>query len=238
MRTSEKVDQLVPALIKAREGFGVLAKGNTAKVESSKGGYSYRYADLPDLIDATVPALLKHGLMLTQAPDVDEQGFCLVSTLWHVTGQFLESRFPLKVYDRAQEQGSAITYARRYAAQAMLGIAAEEDDDGAAAHAADRQAKPTGSAWLVAAKVEAVTTKPTAKPSVVRHTAKLSTGEVVSTISDKLGKALASAQGDGVDYQLDLVQTQWGVDVKSLKPLAPPVSPAAHLAAPVETGVL
>lgn len=236
MRSSESVDQLMPALIKARESFDVLAKGNTAKVESAKGGYSYKYADLPDLLDATVPALLKNQLMLTQAPDVDEQGFCLVTRLWHASGQFLESRFPLKHYDRAQEQGSAITYARRYAAQAMLGIAAEEDDDGAAAHAADKPGKAVGMAWLVAAKIDTVTAKPTGKPNVTKHTAKLSTGESVTTISEKLGKALAAAQGDGVEYQLDLVQTQWGVDVKSLKPMPPPASPVAHLAAPVEAG--
>jgi hypothetical protein len=232
MRTSEQIDQLIPAMVKARQGFGVFAKDNTAKVESQKGGYSYKYGDLASLFEATVPALLANGLLLTQATEVDEQGFCLITRVAHVSGQWMESRFPLRVYDRTQETGSLLTYVRRYAAQALLGVAAEEDDDGAAAHAADRIAKPIDSVWMVAASVEAVDTKPTTKPGVTKYTVKLSTGETVGTISEKLGKACVAAMDAAREYQIELKQTQWGVDIKSLKPLAAPVSPAAHLAAP------
>lgn len=235
MRTSESLDQLIPALINARGKFDAFTKDNTAKVESTKGGYSYKYGDLGALFDASFPALLAHGLMLSQTPDVDEQGFCLVTRLSHSSGQWMEGRFPLRVYDRAQEMGSLITYARRYAAQSMLGIAAEADDDGATAHAADPKAKEIGTRWMVAAGIAHVHAAPTQKPGVTKYTITLTTGEKVGTISEKLGKACEAAKDDGAEYQIDLAQTQWGVDIKSLKPLPAPTSQAAHMAAPAST---
>jgi hypothetical protein len=129
MNTSPELKTLLPALIKARAKFTPLTKRHTVKI----GAYSYQYADLASLLEATMPALLEQGLILTQAPHADEQGFCLVSRLSHTSGEFIETRYPLKVYDKPQEQGSAITYARRYAAAPLLGIAAEDDDDGAQA---------------------------------------------------------------------------------------------------------
>ena len=228
MRTSDALDKLLPALVAARRAFSVVAKDQTAKA----GTYSYNYADLPTLFDATFPALLDNGLLLTQAPDVDEQGFCLVTRVSHVSGQFMESRFPLKVYDRTQETGSLITYARRYAAMALLGVAAE-DDDGAAAHAADKPAKPMDSVWDIVACIDKVDAKP--QGQFTKYHVTLSTGDKVQTISEKVGKACAAAADDTREYAVTLKQTRFGVDIKGLKPLPAPVSVAAHLAAPSST---
>jgi hypothetical protein len=45
------------------------------------------------------------------------------------SGEFIESRFPMELAGLTWHQvGSAITYARRYAILALLGLAAEDDD--------------------------------------------------------------------------------------------------------------
>lgn len=155
MTHSEQVNELATALAEARKAFGTFGKGHTAKVNSVKGSYEYKYGDLADLFDATTPALSAVGLTITQWPDVTEDGrFVLVTWLLHKSGQWMRGNYPLSLYERPQEQGSALTYAKRYAAGAVLGISAEIDDDGAAAQASQplppvKAVKPGGfDKWL------------------------------------------------------------------------------------------
>jgi hypothetical protein len=102
------------------------------------GQRSYRYLTLDKLIAATRPILTKHGLAIVQYPTYvlrgDEGAMpALTTTLYHVSGESNTSRAPLYLGDKTmQGLGAAITYARRYAWQSVLGIAAEEDTDGPA----------------------------------------------------------------------------------------------------------
>jgi hypothetical protein len=131
MTTSDQINELAAALARARKEFTPFAKSHTAKVASQKGGYEYEYGDLADLFDATTPALSNHGLTLSQWPDINGDGkFLLVTMLMHESGQWMKGHYPLGMYERPQEQGSAISYAKRYAAGGALGIAPEKDDDG------------------------------------------------------------------------------------------------------------
>ncbi len=98
--------------------------------------FKSRYADLAAIRDATIPALSKHGLSLTQQPVFSEAGLMLITRLMHASGQWLESSYPLPMGGRPQEMGSALTYARRYSWQSMCGISAEDDDDANAAQEA------------------------------------------------------------------------------------------------------
>jgi hypothetical protein len=135
---SESISELATALAEARKSFAPFGKGHTAKVTSVKGSYEYKYGDLADLFDATTPALSAQGLTISQWPDLDDDGrFVLVTWLLHKSGQWMRGRYPLNTYERPQEQGSALTYAKRYAAGAVLGISSEADDDGAAAQKAE-----------------------------------------------------------------------------------------------------
>lgn len=141
---SDAINELAAALAAARVEFKPFAKDQTAKVQAKSGAnYEYKYADLAALFEATTPALSKHGLALSQWPSINSGGrFVLVTLLTHASGQWLAAEYPLGTYDRPQEQGSAITYAKRYAASSALGIAAEADDDGALAQQSkDRQAE-------------------------------------------------------------------------------------------------
>lgn len=132
--TSDDVDQLAPALVAALGELEDVPRGRTANV----GTYNYRYADLGAVLGAVRPVLARHGLCLSQTPEVDDGAVVVATTIWHASGQWLAAP-PLRLPagDTAQSVGSAITYARRYTALAVLGMATEDDDGAAAGRSAN-----------------------------------------------------------------------------------------------------
>jgi hypothetical protein len=80
--------------------------------------------------------LNKHGLAIMQAPTHIDSVPALATTLLHVSGESISWTMPLRLAkDDMQGLGSAVTYARRYAWGALLGISEQEDDDGEVASA-------------------------------------------------------------------------------------------------------
>ena len=140
---SEQTGDLAKALALAQAAIKPPSKGRTAQIKSAKGDYSYKYADLADVIECYREPLSKLALAVTQTMSAPDGHLLLTTTLLHGSGQWIDSEYPIALYERPQEQGSAITYARRYAVSALLGIAAEDDDDGAAAqHGSKREDAP------------------------------------------------------------------------------------------------
>lgn len=133
MAQSQVIGKLVEALAKAQTLIASPKKDKTAKIKSDKGQYEYTYADLASVLDAARKPLNDNGLTLVQPIGYQDGHMILRTVLLHVSGEWIDSEYPIPAFARAQEQGSAITYARRYAASAFLGIAAEDDDDGKAA---------------------------------------------------------------------------------------------------------
>jgi hypothetical protein len=125
MRTSEHIGELVTALIKAHGSFETVVRAAKGQVGQNR---EYRYADLATLINATWPALLENGLVVAQA--VDAETSSLHTRLAHTSGQWMESAYPLGRYEKPQDFGSQLSYARRYSLLGLLGVA-QEDDDGA-----------------------------------------------------------------------------------------------------------
>lgn len=127
MNKSESIKNLAGAL--ATFQSEVTNPANSKKV--SAGKFSYKYAPLDEILNSVRPLLSKNGLSILQAPTSSE-GYISVSTiLLHSSGEYIElDPITLKM-DKitAQGAGSAITYARRYALSAVLGIASEDDDD-------------------------------------------------------------------------------------------------------------
>jgi hypothetical protein len=126
----------------------VAAQGEITNVAKDVKGHNYMYADLPSVLDMIRPILLKHSLFVTQLVNDDEGRTFLTTKLYHSSGECLESKMPLyfenlgNARNAWQERGSAITYARRYAITALLGIAADEDID--AKDLKEEKAKPCG----------------------------------------------------------------------------------------------
>jgi hypothetical protein len=110
-----------------------VAKDNKATVKSDKGNYSYAYADLTDITEVAAPLLGAQGLSFTSSPTITDHGFVLRYCLLHTAGHREGGDFPLPDPSKfgAQQIGSWLTYARRYALCAVTGIAPGGDDDDA-----------------------------------------------------------------------------------------------------------
>jgi len=124
------LDQIAPALVKAQAELSDPVK------DAKNPHFKSRFVSLKGVLDSIRPVLHKHGIAIVQAIDFDGERPFVNTLLLHVSGQFIESRCPVvsaKPND-PQAMGSAITYARRYAAAAICGVApADEDDDGESA---------------------------------------------------------------------------------------------------------
>ena len=92
-----------------------------------------RYATLNSVMDSCREALLSNGIWLCQYPVPAEQGYLgLVTKLTHAESGQWQSSLAVVPLPKADPQGVGIsmTYMRRYALSAMLGIVTEEDTDG------------------------------------------------------------------------------------------------------------
>ena len=146
---SEKIGALAAALAKAQAGFTFAAKASEAPILSKgKDGKTYQsgkrtYADLQSVLDAVREGLTANGIAVIQAPMPSKKdGIMLRTTLAHESGEWIASELELP-NDRmggVQGMGSALTYARRYALAAMVGIA-QDDDDGETAMQESRKAQ-------------------------------------------------------------------------------------------------
>lgn len=117
--------------------------------EANADSYGYRYADLGVILPVVGPLLAECGLSWSAKPRADESGtMWLTYRLLHVSGEFDDGEIPLGVRlgCKPQELGSALTYMRRYAMSAQLGLATEEDDDGQQAQQAPRSTVQPASA--------------------------------------------------------------------------------------------
>jgi hypothetical protein len=126
---SPTVGELAKALARAQ---GVM---RPAKKERSNPFFKSSYADLATLWETARSALSDNGMAVIQSTEFADGEMFIVTVLLHESGEWVRGRYRLKpVKDDPQSVGSAITYARRYALSAMVGITSEdEDDDGNAA---------------------------------------------------------------------------------------------------------
>lgn len=129
MKTSDSILQIAPAFAKAQPMFQPPIKDKTADA----GKFGYSYADLANVFDGARPGLTANALFLVQNIVSSESGKRELETvLMHESGEYFAMSYPINMTGTPQQVGSEITYARRYSAMMMLGLAGE-DDDGAAA---------------------------------------------------------------------------------------------------------
>ena len=103
-------------------------------IHKATKGHNYTYADLPTIFPIINPLLKKHGLGFTQLVNMDS----LKTIVFHVeSGETIESDTSLKDGVRLMQMndfqvlGSQITYLRRYAISAILGLVTDKDTDAA-----------------------------------------------------------------------------------------------------------
>jgi hypothetical protein len=128
-RTSAATGALAAAVAGAR------AKMGNIKKTAENPFFKSHYADLGAIVTEMAP-LFAAGVMVFQSPggfDPDTKTIRVHTRVTHSSGEWMHTWMSMPVGKSAspQDQGSAITYARRYALQAMLCLAAEDDDGNA-----------------------------------------------------------------------------------------------------------
>jgi len=135
MNRSEQINELAGAFYKAQDAFRAVPKRGKGQVGQART----TYATLDDVIDTVRRPLAQNALSFTQMLDADDNGPALTTMLMHESGQWIASSTPLDAMDgnrgtnAMQAFGSTLTYLKRYALSAMLGVTTDEDDDGATA---------------------------------------------------------------------------------------------------------
>lgn len=134
MEKSESIKELATALSKFQ------SEAEDA-IKDKKGDKS-NYADLGQILNLVRPAMTKYGLAVAQLPcESFAPGSVAVDTmLMHSSGEWISNSFSMPINriirksdnkditNAPQASGSVITYARRYALAAVLGITQEDDD--------------------------------------------------------------------------------------------------------------
>ena len=126
MKHSESIITIAPALVAA------LSEIKSVTKDAKNPFLKNKYASLDAIIEASKPALAKHGLTAMQT--VNEGG--VETYILHTSGEWVSSDY-IKIMPEvskglslAQAVGVATTYAKRYQLGALLNISTDEDTDG------------------------------------------------------------------------------------------------------------
>ena len=140
---------LMKSLAEFQQECPTILKKESADVTTKSGGkYSYKYADLPYIMEIINPLLFKHGFVLTQPLITNDSGGRFIKTiLFHLeSGEELVSTMEIPQVSFVgmndyQALGSGITYIRRYSLS-IVGIVTDEDTDAAGDQVKAKDAKP------------------------------------------------------------------------------------------------
>lgn len=178
---SDTIDALSASLVKALGEMTDLAKTQTASV----GQYSYRYATLADALAMARPILASHGLTITQTAETDDRDVVVWTTILHASGQYVTTRpTRLPAGKTAQNTGSSVTYARRYALMSALGLATEDDDGANAGQRPVATARPARASRQAPASPAATGPRSEAEGEIRRLIATLSKPEQAKLKAD------------------------------------------------------
>lgn len=140
MKTSERTDQLWPAVVKTRRAL----KGPKKETDNpgfKRDGKPLKYADLSACIEAADESCFPNGLVTLQEVTSDAAGVAVSTLIVHESGQWVQFDplfIPASKSD-AQGFGSAVSYARRYSLKAAWNMADEDDDGNAAVASAPKK---------------------------------------------------------------------------------------------------
>jgi hypothetical protein len=136
-RSSETIGKIAAALAKAQGELTNPEKSLTATIPTSatgEGERTFRYASLASGLEIVRKCLGQHEIATIQTTAIDRDAgqIRLTTLLAHASGEWIASDWPvcpLSETASPKRMGAALTYARRYALFALVGIAAEDDLD-------------------------------------------------------------------------------------------------------------
>jgi hypothetical protein len=122
---SEWSPKLAAAYVKAFSELSAVTKDRAVDT----GQYGYTYADLEAVLSKARPILSDNGLAISQDVTTVDRSLNVATTIVHESGESVTlGPLGFPAGGTPQQGGSAITYARRYALLAALGVATEDDD--------------------------------------------------------------------------------------------------------------
>ena len=182
-----------------------LAKAQGSLIGAEKDGsnpfHKSQYTTLASVWDACRKPLAMNGLAVIQTMNIQGERPVLITTLSHSSGEFIRSVVPLLASKMdSQSLGAAITYARRYALAAIVGVcpaddSADEDDDGEKSMGRGMPAKAIG--------------KLTEKQDAYLHSLVIQVEEIDEPYIDTVKKNL------GVQSIYDVDHKQFDIAIKS-----------------------
>src|SRR6266487_5445118 len=136
-RCSESIGAIAAALAKAQAELTNPEKSLIASIPSPlprEGEKTFRYASLASGLDIVRKSLGQHEIATVQTTAIDQDSgqIRLTTLLAHASGEWISSDWPVcPISEMAtpHRMGAALTYARRYALFALVGIAGEDDLD-------------------------------------------------------------------------------------------------------------
>lgn len=136
-RSSPSIGAIAAALAKAQGELSNPEKSLIATIQSPlprEGDRTFRYASLASGLDIVRKCLGQYEIATVQTTAIDQASgqIRLTTLLAHASGEWISSDWPVcPVSETAapHRMGAALTYARRYALFALVGIAGEDDLD-------------------------------------------------------------------------------------------------------------
>jgi len=136
-RSSETIGAIAAALAKAQGDLSNPEKSLTATIRSPfprESDRTFRYASLASGLDIVRKSLGQHEIATVQTTAIDQESgqLRLTTLLAHASGEWISSDWPVCAVSETatpHRMGAALTYARRYALFALVGIAGEDDLD-------------------------------------------------------------------------------------------------------------
>jgi hypothetical protein len=135
-RSSQSIGAIASALAKAQSELTNPEKSLTATIRSPfprEADRTFRYASLASGLDIVRKSLGQHEIAMIQTTSIDQNGQIHLTTLLaHASGEWISSDWPVCASSETgspHRMGAALTYARRYALFALVGIAGEDDLD-------------------------------------------------------------------------------------------------------------
>src|SRR5882757_8694181 len=136
-RSSETIGAIAAALARAQGELTNPEKSLTGTIRwplPGEGDKTFRYASLASGLDIVRKSLGRHEIatIQTTAIDPDSGQIRLTTLLAHASGEWISSDWPVCPVGETStphRMGKALTYARRYALFALVGVAGEDDLD-------------------------------------------------------------------------------------------------------------
>lgn len=136
-RSSDTIGAIATALAKAQRKLSNPEKTQLANIQSPfprEADRTFRYASLASGLDIARKSLGQQKIAVVQTTAIDETtGYISLTTiLLHASGEWISSNWPVCPAGQVEaphRMGAALTYARRYALFALIGIAGEDDLD-------------------------------------------------------------------------------------------------------------